>query len=453
MIRSLLHTLAPIAEATTQSLARHPRRIMGVLGVLLLGTGVTAFGIAPLAPDASDLPVRQVVEALETPNQQAIGGLADAQTAAPLVLFRSETTRRDDTAQSLLQRLGVLDTQAQAFLRNDPAARQLLGRTGRLVNVEATDRQALLRLTARWLSADEGSFTRLVVEKDAQGALTSRLEQGTLTASARLASGVIRSSLFAATDAAGIPDPVAIQLAEMFSSNIDFRRDLRQGDRFSVVYESLEADGESLRTGRVLSAEFVNEGKAHSAVWFEEAGHKGGYYGFDGQSSRRYYLASPLEFSRVSSGYGMRFHPITGGRKAHMGVDYAAPTGTPVRTIGDGTVEFAGEQRGYGNVIYIKHRNNQMTVYAHLSRIGVRKGQRVSQGDFIGAVGSTGASTGPHLHLEFRDNGVHVDPLSIARQSESVPVPAGLRQRFDAVAQLQRMQLSAAASIQQASAQ
>ena len=426
---------------------------MGGLGVLLLGTGVTAFGIAPLAPDASDLPVRQVVEALNAPTQQDINSLLAAQPATPLVLFRSETTRRDDTAQSLLQRMGVTDSQAQAFLRNDTVARQLLGRAGRLVSVEATDQQELLRLTARWLSADERSFTRLVVEKNPQGALSSRLEQGALTASSRLASGVIRSSLFAATDAAGIPDPVAIQLAEMFSSSIDFRRDLRQGDRFNVVYESLEADGESLRTGRVLSAEFVNEGKEHQAVWFEEPGHKGGYYGFDGQSSRRYYLASPLEFSRVSSGYGMRFHPITGGRKAHMGVDYAAPTGTPVRTIGDGTVEFAGEQRGYGNVIYIKHRSNQVTVYAHLSRIGVRKGQRVSQGDFIGAVGSTGASTGPHLHLEFRDNGVHVDPLAIARQSESIPVPAALRQRFEATAQLQRMQLNAAASIQQANAQ
>jgi murein DD-endopeptidase MepM/ murein hydrolase activator NlpD len=427
---------------------------MGGLGVLLLGTGVTAFGIAPLAPDASDLPVRQVIEALNTPSQQDIDKLMAAQPAAPMVLFRSESTRRDDTAQSLLQRLGVSDSQAQAFLRNDPIARQLLqaGRTGRPVSVEASDRQELLRLTARWLSADERNFTRLVVEKTPQGTLTSRLEQGALTASARLASGVIRSSLFAATDEAGIPDPVAIQLAEMFSSDIDFRRDLRQGDRFSVVYESLEADGESLRTGRVLSAEFVNDGREHEAVWFEEPGHKGGYYGFDGQSSRRYYLASPLEFSRVSSGYGMRFHPITGGRKAHMGVDYAAPTGTPVRTIGEGLVEFAGEQRGYGNVIYIRHRNNQMTVYAHLSSIGVRKGQRVEQGQRIGAVGSTGASTGPHLHLEFRDNGVHVDPLSIARQSESIPVPQALRQRFDAVAQMQRMQLDAAASIQQASA-
>ncbi|QHE88747.1 M23 family metallopeptidase [Hydrogenophaga sp. BPS33] len=427
---------------------------MGGLGVLLLGTGVTAFGIAPLAPDAADLPVHQVIEALNTPLAADIGALdAASLTATPMVLFRTEATRRDDTAQSLLQRLGVPDSAAQAFLRSDPLARQLLGRSGRLVNVEANERNELLRLTARWLSADENTFTRLVVEKSDNGALNSRLEHGALTTSTRLASGVIRSSLFAATDAAGIPDPVAIQLAEMFSSDIDFRRDLRQGDRFSVVFESLEADGESLRTGRVLSAEFVNDGKEHEAVWFEEPGQKGGYYGFDGQSARRYYLASPLEFSRISSGYGMRFHPITGGRKAHMGVDYAAPTGTPVRTIGDGTVEFAGVQRGYGNVIYIRHRNNQVTVYAHLSRIGVRKGQRVGQGDFIGNVGTTGASTGPHLHLEFRDNGVHVDPLAIARQSESVPVSPALRARFDAVAQMQRLQLDAAASIQQASAQ
>lgn len=425
---------------------------MGGVGVLLLGTGVTAFGIAPLAPDASDLPVRQVIEALDTSSLIQTHAASDV-VAPALVLFRSETTRRDDTAQSLLQRLGVNDGQAQAFLRNDPVARQLVnGRAGRLVTVETSDRQSLLRLTARWLASDEGSFTRLVVEHTPAG-FASRLEQAPLTASPRLASGVIRSSLFAATDEAGIPDPVAIQLAEMFASNIDFRRDLRQGDRFSVVYESLEADGESLRTGRVLSAEFVNNGREHEAVWFDEAGHKGGYYDFNGQSARRYYLSSPLEFSRVSSGYGMRFHPISGQRKAHMGVDYAAPTGTPVRTIGDGVVEFAGVQRGYGNVVYIRHRNNQMTVYAHLSRIGVRDGQRVNQGEFIGNVGSTGASTGPHLHLEFRDNGVHVDPLEIARQSESIPVPAELRQRFEAVAQMQRVQLDAAASVQQASAQ
>lgn len=450
MIRSLLHSLTQVAEATRQCLARNPRRIMGGIGALLLGTGVTAFGIAPLAPDASDLPVRQVVEALDT-SVSASASLLGA-TTTEFVLFRSEVTRRDDTAQSLLQRLGVVDSEAQGFLRNDTTARQLLGRAGRLVSVETNDRQELQRLTSRWIAGDDRQFSRLVIENGPDG-FKSRLETGELTASARLASGVIRSSLFAATDAASIPDPVAVQLAEMFSSDIDFRRDLRQGDRFSVVYESLEADGESMRTGRVLSAEFINNGRKHEGVWFEEPGQRGAYYGFNGESSRKFYLSSPLEFSRVSSGYGIRFHPISGARKAHMGVDYAAPTGTPVRTIGDGVVEFAGVQGGYGNVIYIRHRSNQTTVFAHLSRIGVRQGQKVNQGDLIGNVGTTGASTGPHLHFEFRDNGVHQDPLTIARQSESVPINPAARARFDAVAQLQRINLNAAASVQQASAE
>jgi murein DD-endopeptidase MepM/ murein hydrolase activator NlpD len=239
----------------------------------------------------------------------------------------------------------------------------------------------------------------------------------------------------------------------MFSNDIDFRRDLREGDRFAVVYESLEADGEPMRAGRVLSAEFVNNGREHEAVWFEEPGLKGAFYGFDGSSSRKSFLGSPLEFSRVSSGYGMRFHPISGQQKAHLGVDYAAPTGTPVRTIGDGVVSFAGWQNGYGNIIEIQHKDNQLTKFAHLSRIDVRVGQKVSQGDFIGAVGSTGASTGPHLHFEFRVKGEPQDPLEIARNSENIPVTPAARARFDAVAKGMRQQLDAASSVHQASAQ
>ncbi|MGC4367947.1 peptidoglycan DD-metalloendopeptidase family protein [Hydrogenophaga sp. R2] len=433
------------------SIARHPRRIMAGIGALLLGTGVTAFGIAPLAPDASELPVRQVVEALDTGTEGARIEILPA-ASTPWVLYRTDSTRSDDTLQSLLARLGINDPAAVARLRTDPHIRQIVGRSGRLVHAEANERQELQRLTARWANADGKTFQRLVVEATPEG-LKSRLETGTLTASARLGSGTIRSSLFAATDAAGIPDSVAIQLAEMFSSDIDFRRDLRQGDRFTVVYESLEADGEPMTVGRVLSAEFINGGRAYDAVWFEAPGHKGGYYNFAGESARRFYLSSPLEFSRVSSGYGMRFHPVTGQQKAHMGVDYAAPTGTPVRTVGDGTVQFAGVQRGYGNVIEVRHRNNQVTVYAHLSRIFVRQGQRVDQGERIGAVGSTGVSTGPHLHFEFRDNGQHRDPLVIARQSEAIRLPAELRPAFEAVAQQQRITLEAAAGLQQANAQ
>ena len=422
---------------------------MAGVGALLLGTGVTAFGIAPLAPDASLLPVQQVVEEL------SIAPLTDAgmPLGTGMTLYRSDTIRRDDTPQSLLQRLGVRDTDAQALMRNDAAARQLFeGRAGKLVTVEANAQQQLLRLTARWLPDDSRVFQRIVIERGAQG-LQSRVESAELTVTPRLASGVIRSSLFAATDAADLPDSVAVQLAEMFSGDIDFRRDLREGDRFAVVYESLEADGEPMRAGRVLSAEFVNNGHEHQAVWFEEPGLKGAFYGFDGSSSRKSFLTSPLEFSRVSSGYGMRFHPISGQQKAHLGVDYAAPSGTPVRTIGDGVVRFAGWQNGYGNIIEIQHKDNQLTKFAHLSRIDVRTGQKVSQGEFIGAVGTTGSSTGPHLHFEFRINGDPLDPLEVARHGENIPVSPAARARFDAVAKAMRQQLDAAATVQQAKAE
>lgn len=451
MIRRSPHSPSALSDAIRQSVVRHHRRIMAGVGAVLLGTGVTAFGIAPLAPDASDLPVRQVVDSLVLPEAYGSSPLMAHQEG--FTLYRSETVRRDDNANSLLQRLGVTDSEAQAFLRNDPLARQLFaGRPGKLVAVETSDRHELQRLSARWLSSDERTFERLVIERSA-GGLQSRVEKGELTASNRLASGEIHSSLFSATDAIGLPDSVAIQLAEMFSANIDFRRDLRRGDRFSLVYEVLEGDGEALRAGRILSAEFINAGRAYHAVWFEEPGHKGGYYDFEGQSSLREYLSSPLEFTRVSSGYGMRFHPVHGDRRAHLGVDFAAPTGTPVRTIGDGVVTFSGRQGGYGNVVFVQHRKGHVTVYAHLSRIDVQRGQHIGQGDRVGAVGCTGTCTGPHLHFEFRDNGRHLDPLVALRNSESVPLNPALRPRFEAVAQAQRQMLDAAATVTQANAQ
>lgn len=452
MIRRSLPSLSALSDAVRQTGARHHRRIVAGVGTVLLGTGVTAFGIAPLAPDVGDLPVRQVVEPLPSTTYGLLPGSLQAHQDG-FVLYRNETVRRDDNAQSLLQRMGVMDSQAQAFLRGDPLARQLFtGRPGKLVATETSDRHELQRLTARWLADDERSFERLVIERTPDG-LQSRIEKGELTASSRLASGEIQSSLFASTDAIGLPDPVAVQLAEMFSAHIDFRRDLRRGDRFSLVYEVLEADGETLRSGRILSAEFINAGRAYHSVWFEAPGHKGGYYDFEGQSSLREYLSSPLQFTRVSSGYGMRFHPVHRVRKAHLGIDYAAPTGTPVRTVGDGVVTFSGRQSGYGNVVFVQHRRGHVTVYAHLSRIDVRQGQRLTQGQLVGAVGCTGTCTGPHLHFEFRDNGRHLDPVVALRNSESVPLAQSLRPQFETVAQAQRQMLDAAASVTQASAQ
>ncbi len=431
-------------------IGRHPKRFMGGLGALLLGTGVTAFGIAPSTPNLDQLPVRELVE-----NVPSSASAALTATDTAFVLYRSDLTRRDDTAQTLLQRLGANDSAASAFLRQNTAAAELFkGRAGKLVKLETDDNQRLLRLSALWLPHDDSNqYQRLVVEHLNTG-WTARLDSLPLTTTVRLSSGRIQSSLFAATDAARLPDSVATQLADLFSGDIDFRRDLRAGDRFSVVYEALEADGEVLKFGRLLSAEFVNAGTAHSVVWFQPSGQsKGAYYTLQGQSLQRAFLASPLAFSRVSSGYGMRFHPISGNRKPHLGVDFAAPTGTPVRTVADGVVEFAGWQNGYGNVIRVKHQNNKSTVYAHLSRIQVRKGQRVEQGNTIGLVGSTGASTGPHLHFEFRERDVPRDPLVATRTSEGQPLPTHARGAFAQVSSAMADQLATAATLVQASAE
>ena len=420
-----------LLDRLKQSVQKHPKRITAAVATLLLTGGGGAFAVASFAPDPADLPVTTVSLPVQSlAGDEQLSSLVDM---PPFALYRSDTTRGSDTAESILQRLGVADPAAAAFLRGDGLVRQqLLGRSGRSISAETTDDHRLVRLTARW-APDEGSqFQRLVVERKGDGSFASRTETAPLTVGSRLAGGIIRSSLFAATDAASIPDAVAIQLAEVFSEKRS-----------------------SLRSGRVLSAEFQNGGKTYSAIWFQPPGAgKGSYYTLDGQSMRRAYLTSPVEFSRVSSGFAMRLHPIHKTWRAHLGTDFAAPTGTAVRTVGDGVVDFAGVQNGYGNVIYVKHRNQHVTVYAHLSRIDVKKGQAVDQGQKIGAVGATGWATGPHLHFEFRVNGEHRDPMTIARESESAqPVPVAARPAFDRLAANMRVQLSSAEQIMQASAE
>ena len=448
MYSALTQAAGDVLSQAKGLVQRHPRRITAAIAAVLLGGAGGSFAVANLGPDAAQLPVRTLVEDV-TP--ASLASAVDAVGIEAQQLYRSEITRSTDTADVLLKRLGIFDAQAAAFLRTDKQAQALFGRSGRGVTAEASGSNALLKLTARWAPADDGMFKRLTVEKTAAG-FQSRVETLPLVASSRLAGGVISSSLFAATDDARIPDAVAVQLAEIFSGDIDFHRSLRKGDRFSVVYETLQADGEPLRAGRVLSAEFVNNGKPYQAMWFQDpaAGNgkaQGGYYTLAGESLKRSFLASPMEFSRVSSGFKMRFHPILQTWRAHLGTDYAAPVGTPARTVGDGTVSFAGVQNGFGNVVMVDHRNHQTTVYAHLSKILVKKGQAVSQGQNIGLVGATGWATGPHLHFEFRVNGVHRDPMTIARQSEAVPIAAHLRPAFNQAALQVRDQLAVASQL------
>ncbi len=427
----------------------HRRGIAAAVITLLGGFAVTAFGIAPLAPDAALLPQRLVTE---TVVPQDLSGQLEALADHPLSLRRNDITRGTDTPAGLLARLGVSDAGAVAFLRNDPTARKLLaGRGGKMVQASTLEDGRLDELVARYPAERaeqlKTHFTRMTIGKT-DGHWQARVETLPLQAQVRLGSGTIRSSLFAATDEALLPDAVGAQLAEMFSTEIDFHRELRKGDTFSVVYEALTADGEVIAwnegAGRVLAAEFVNNGRAHHALWFDNQGGKSGYFGLDGSSKRHSFLASPVAFSRITSGFAMRFHPILQTWRAHLGVDYGAPIGTPVRSVGDGTVDFAGQQNGYGNVIQIQHGNDRATLYAHLSRIDVKKGQHVEQGQSIGAVGMTGWATGPHLHFEFRIHGKHQDPIQVAKASEPVTLDPTARARFAEVAKGLQAQLQLA---------
>ena len=453
MKSALTRTVEDLLAAATALIVRHPKRISATIAALLLtGTGFT-FAVANLVPDPSQLAISSVSETLPTPD---LGLQIEGLEALSMKLYRSEQTRSTDTADTLLKRMGVIDPKASAFLRSDALTKKnLLGRGGRAVTLEANANSDLLKLQARWSPDEDGTFRRLSVEKTPQG-FTSRIETLPLTASTRVASGTITSSLFAATDEARIPDSVSSQLAEIFSGDIDFHRSLRKGDRFSVVYESLEGDGEPMRAGRILSTEFVNGGKTFQAMWFQEpelanadhAPRKGGYYSLTGESLKRAFLAAPLAFSRITSGFKMRFHPILQVWRAHLGVDYAAPVGTVVRSVGDGVVEFSGVQSGFGNVVKVKHQNQTSTVYGHLSKINVRLGQTVSQGQSVGLVGMTGWATGPHLHFEYRVNGRYQDPQTIARRNETVPVTAAMKPVFDKAAAQARVALVAASQAQ-----
>src|SRR6266700_2947930 len=211
-------------------------------------------------------------------------------------------------------------------------------------------------------------------------------QQADVARGIEMKSGEIKTSLFAATDAAGIPDGIAIQLADIFGGDVDFHRDLRRGDRFGVLFETFYHGGKTVRFGRVLAAEFYSQRKTYRAVWFQDPWGRGGYYTPDGENLRKVFLRSPLEFSRITSGFGLRRHPIFRHWRAHQGIDYGAPVGTGVRSTGDGVVSFAGRRNGYGNIIVLRHHGGYSTYYAHLRDFApaLRAGSRVVQGEIIG---------------------------------------------------------------------
>jgi murein DD-endopeptidase MepM/ murein hydrolase activator NlpD len=402
----------------------------GAAALALCAFGATA--VAPIAPDASDLPVKSISQDLQLPNlADQIAALQQDQQE----FIHEERVRPGDSLGSVFNRLGIEDQQAQAFVRSNKMARAILSlKTGKRLQAETDENGLMLTLRATVAVRDNEFKTITITRKgekfvadEAPAKLERRVE---------MRSRDISTSLYAATDSntdgAQIPDSIVNQIVEMFSTNIDFRGDLKRGDRFNVVYETYWMDGEMVKTGRILAGEFINRGVAYQSVWYEDPITKqGGYYSLDGKALKKAFLKSPVAFNRISSGFSMRVHPVFGTWKQHKGVDMAAPTGTPIKASGDGTVDFVGVSNGYGNMVVLKHWANYSTAYGHMSRFAsnLRRGQKVAQGDVIGYVGTTGWATGPHLHYEFRIGGQATDPMKLKNLAQQ-PLNTGEMARF-----------------------
>lgn len=384
-----------------------------VLAALILLLAFLAFVIVPgwaavVGRDDSASPAMREIRLDLPPLATAVGTALATETPEWTAL----TVAPGQTLGRIFSDLGLPSSLMHRMISESPQG-------SALTRLRAGQRLELLR------GAESGALRAIRFDADQTSRVTISLDEGRVITEAterpierrvRVGTGVVDSSLFAAGDDADISDATIIQMAKVLGYDIDFARDIRRGDRFAVVYEELYQEGERLRGGEILAVTFVNAGKRHTAIRHRDAAGHVEYYTADGRPMRKAFLRTPVEFSRISSRFSLgRKHPILGRMRAHRGVDYAAPTGTPIMASGNGVVTFRGWQSGYGNTVIIDHGNHKTTLYAHLSRFAgnLRKGQRVSQGQTIGFVGMTGLATGPHLHYEFRVNGVHRDPLTV----------------------------------------
>ncbi|MDB5989695.1 MAG: peptidase [Herbaspirillum sp.] len=425
--------LSPRLSQLLQLLAGTTRktRIISAAALFFAACAFGAAGMAPDLPDRPDLPIRSVQLNLNLPDlSQQVEQLADQEQ----YYSSEERVRSGDTLAALLTRLGVDDDTAAGFIKSDTLAHTVMQlHPGKRLRAQTTAQGELLQLSTT--IADGDSIKNLLITREGNRFKSFEMP-ATLERRIEMRSGEIHSSLFAATDAAQIPDAIASQMVDMFSTEVNFASDLRRGDHFNVVYETFWHNGEPVRTGRVLAGEFTNDGETYQAIWFDDPNSPqgGSYYTPDGKSLKKAFLKSPLAFTRISSGFSMRMHPILGIWKQHKGVDFAAPTGTPIHASGDGVIDFVGTQTGYGNVVGIQHWDHYSTLYGHMSRFaaGLHKGEKVTQGEVIGYVGQTGWATGPHVHYEFRINNVPRDPMSIAVPNAQ-PLVAAQLQHFRVV--------------------
>ncbi len=385
-----------------------------------------------LPGQAATTPVSAAPTAIDTDLDVSAEALADDSVVAAIIAtdeptpnWRLVEVQRGQTMERIFREVGLGAGLLHRVVHLDEHTRRLTRiRPGDVFAFELDPDGDLRRMRSEF---DDEHW--LFVERDGDGALSSRLEPRDLEPRIVEASGVISSSLFNAAKASGLSDGMTMRLANIFGWDIDFALDIRAGDSFALVYEQIWRDGEFLRDGAILAARFINQGDTFEAIRFD-AGDGPDFFALDGRPMRKAFLRAPLNFTRVTSDFNpRRFHPITRQVRPHNGTDYGAPTGTPVWAAGDGRVIRSAYNNVNGNYIFIQHGNNVITRYLHLSRRDVRQGDRVRQGQTIGAVGMTGLATGPHLHYEFLVNGAHRNPRTVDLP-EAEPLPPELMEQF-----------------------
>jgi murein DD-endopeptidase MepM/ murein hydrolase activator NlpD len=357
---------------------------------------------------------------------------APAQPPADSEDWQNVSVRSGDSLARIFSRLKLKSDQAYWLAQQADCKPVKHLRPGQSLEILGNEQGQLEKLRYKMDAQTTLHVTRIGTRADGSPSYEVNREVRQFTIQTRQLSGEIQHSLYVAGNNAGMSDTLIMNMVTIFGWDIDFALDLRKGDRFAVIHEEKYLDGQKITDGDIIAAEFVNQGETYRAIRHVDDDGRVQYYTPDGQSMRRTFLRTPVKFSRISSGFSWgRYHPVLKRWRAHKGVDYAAPRGTPVLSTADGRVTHIGRKGGFGKRVVIKHGGSYSTLYAHLSgyKKGLRRGSTVRQGQTIGYVGSTGLATGPHLHYEFRVNGAHRNPLKF-RQPKAAPIPAKYRQEF-----------------------
>ena len=375
-------------------------------------------------------PFPQIDNGEEQPQESAAAQPAPAKAVAAAAKnpnHREVVVSKGDTLSTLFEKVGLPAATVHEVMSSDKQAKQFSRlQNGQVLQFELTPDGQLKQLHTKL-----SELERISLSRTDKGFSFSREISKPDTRTAYI-HGVINNSLSQSAQRAGLSHSMTMDMANIFGYDIDFAQDIRKGDEFDVIYEQKVVNGKTVGTGNILSARFTNHGKSYSAVRYTNKQGNTNYYTADGNSMRKAFIRTPVDFARISSMFSMgRKHPILNKIRAHKGVDYAAPRGTPIKAAGDGKVLLAGRRGGYGNTVIIQHGNTYRTLYGHMQGFakGVKTGGSVKQGQVIGYIGTTGLSTGPHLHYEFQVNGVHVDPLG-QKLPMADPIAKAERTRF-----------------------